>query len=169
MTTAENCTAQAMAANEQRVAKFAGTVIGLFTLLWAFLLSGMVGEYLLMPGPWLVAWHVLSLLSALILYVYCQRLNYRTSAAGLLCFVAVAFFFADVALGFLYSGFFGIALVAWAASARRPFMAAAGVLALGAAILSRFEQPLGVIATAASGVIILATAVWPPKRARKLN
>ncbi|YCK82550.1 hypothetical protein M1D89_04740 [Arthrobacter sp. D3-18] len=145
--------------NDERIARFAGTVFGLFTLLWAFLLSGEVGGYMLAAGPLSVASHGLSLLSALIVYLYYRKVVERNSAAGLLCFVAVAFFFADIALGFQYSPFFGIALVAWAASARRPLMAGAGVLAFGAAIFARFEHSLAAIVIAASGVIILAAAL----------
>ncbi|MFK0039826.1 hypothetical protein ACIQTW_08275 [Paenarthrobacter sp. NPDC090517] len=150
---------KAQQVNEQRIARFAGTVIGLFTLLWTFMLSGEVGEYVRPAGPWLVASHGLNLLSALIVYLYCRRLNHWTSAAGLLCFVAVAFFIADIALGFHYSAFFGISLIAWAASARRAFMAGAGVLACGAAIFARFEPSLAAVVIAVSGVIILATAL----------
>jgi hypothetical protein len=148
--------------NEQRVARFAAMITGLFTILWALLLSDFMGEYVLALGLWQIATHGLSLLSALIVYLYCRHLNYRTSAAGLLCFVAVAFFFADVAMGFNYSPFFGVALIAWAASARRPFLAGAGVLAVGAAILARFHPSLDYLAVTGAGLIILAIA--PAKR-----
>ncbi len=148
---------------EERIARFAGTVFGLSALLWAFLLTGEVGEYLLAAGPWLVASHGLSVLSALMVYFYCRRLAHRTSAAGLLCFVAVVFFFADVALGFQYSPFFGIAVMAWAASARRPLMAGVGVLAFGVAIIARFEHSLDAVVVAEAGVIVLAVAAWPTR------
>ena len=147
--------------NEQRVARFAGTIIGVFTFLWAFLISGLMGGNVLATVPWQVASHALSLISALIIYLYCLRFAHRTSASGLLCFAAVAFFFADVALGLQYSPFFGIALIAWAASARRPFLAGTGVLALGAAIFARFDHELGVVVVGACGAIIVAIAAWP--------
>ncbi|MET4539340.1 hypothetical protein ABIE37_001112 [Arthrobacter bambusae] len=153
--------------NEQRVARFAGTTIGLFTVVWAFLLSGLLGENVLASEPWQLASHGLSLLSALAVYLYCRRLAHRTGASGLLCFAAVAFFVADVALGFLYSPFFGIALIAWAASARRPFLAATGVLALGAAVVARLGHELDAVVVAASGVIILAIAAWPAQSTGK--
>ncbi|MCT9870870.1 hypothetical protein [Paenarthrobacter aurescens] len=144
---------------EQRVARFAGVVTGLFTVLWAVLLSGAFGDYDAAPLPWTIAAHGRSLLSALIVYFYCRHVAHRTRAAGLLCFVAVAFFFADVGLSFQYSPYFGIALMAWGASARRPLLAGSGVLALGAAILARVEHESGVLAIAGSGVMILATAL----------
>ncbi len=149
----------ASAVNEQRIARFAGTVIGLTTLLWAFLLSGAVGEHVLVSGPWHVPVHALSLLSALAVYVYCRRLGYRTSAAGLLCFAAVAFFFADVALGLQYSPFFGVAVIAWGASSRRPILAGTGVLAIGAAIVARFYPSLDAVVVTATGLIVLAAAL----------
>ncbi|WP_369745260.1 hypothetical protein [Paenarthrobacter sp. AMU7] len=153
--------------NEQRVARFAGTTIGLFTLFWAILLAGPPGQNVLASEPWQLASHGLSLLSALAVYLCCRRLAHRTSASGLLCFAAVAFFVADVALGFLYSPFFGIALIAWAASARRPFLAGSGVLALGAAVFARLEPGLDAVVIAASGVLILAIAAWPARSTGK--
>ncbi|WP_159732980.1 hypothetical protein [Arthrobacter sp. 9V] len=101
------------------------------------------------------------MVSALIVYLYCRRMNYRTSASGLLCFGAVGFFFADVAMGFNYSPFFGVALIAWAASARRPLLAGVGVLALGAALVSRFEHELSAVVVGACGVVTVAAATWP--------
>lgn len=69
-----------------------------------------------------------------------------------------------------YSPFFGIALIAWAASARRPFLAGTGVLAVGAAVVARYEHSLAVVVIAVSGVIILATALAVrPKNARPPN
>ncbi|MGO4145042.1 hypothetical protein AB4Y77_08160 [Paenarthrobacter sp. YAF11_1] len=147
--------------NEQRVARFAGTIIGLFTVLWAVLLSRASGQNVLASGPWQVATHGLSLLSALIVYLYCRRLAHRTSASGLLCCAAVVSFFADVALGFQYSPFFGVALIAWSASARRPLLAGTGVLALGAAVVARLGHELDGVVIGACGVIILAIAAWP--------
>ncbi|UKA49423.1 hypothetical protein LFT48_18600 [Arthrobacter sp. FW305-123] len=144
---------------EQRVARFAGVIIGVFTLLWAFLLLADVGGHILAAGPLQVATHGLSVVSALIVFFYCRALNYRTSAAGLLCFVAVAFYFADVALGFNYSPYFGVAVLAWGASARRPFLAGAGVLVLGAAIVARYEHSLAGVAVAGVGLIILVMAL----------
>ncbi|MCD4849608.1 hypothetical protein LN996_02155 [Arthrobacter sp. AK01] len=159
MTTAKVFQTHNMAFKGQRIASFAATVIGLSTLLWAVLLSGTVGGHVLTPGPWHALPHALSLLSALAVYLYCRHLNYRTSAAGLLCFTAIAFFFSDVALAFMYSPFFGVALIAWSASARRPILAGTGVLAIGAAIVARVEHESGVLAIAGSGVMILATAL----------
>ncbi|MFJ6537672.1 hypothetical protein ACIQH5_15740 [Paenarthrobacter sp. NPDC091711] len=159
MTTSNVLGEHTTAFNEQRVARFVGTIMGLTTLLWAFLLSGAVGDLGQAPLPWQIAVHALSLLSALAVYVYCRQLAHRTSAAGLMCFVAVAFFLADVSLGFQYSPYFGVALMAWAASTRRPLLAGAGVLAMGAAILARFEGGLDAVVISASGVIILATAL----------
>ncbi len=157
---------KASTVNEQRIARFAGTVIGLTTLLWAFLLSGAVGEYVMASGPWHVAVHALSLLSAVAVYLYCRHLNYRTSASGLLCFTAIAFFFADVALGLQYSPYFGVALIAWGASSRRPILAGTGVLAIGAAIVSRFEHELSAVVVGACGLIVAAT-LWPKWSAGK--
>ncbi len=159
MTTVKVFQTHNMAFKEQRISRFAATVIGLTTLLWAVLLSGTANEHVLTPGPWHALPHALSLLSALAVYVYCRRLGHRTSAAGLLCFTAVAFFFADFALGIQYSPFFGVALIACGASARRPFLAGTGVLAIGAAIVVRVEHEFGVIAIAGSGVMMLATAL----------
>ncbi|MET3905380.1 hypothetical protein [Paenarthrobacter sp. 4246] len=147
--------------NEQRVARFAGTSIGLFTLVWAFLLSALLGENVLASEPWHLASHGLSLLSALAVYLYCRRLAHRTGASGLMCFVAVAFFFADVALGFQYSPFFGASLLAWGASARRPLLAGAGVVAVAAAILIRCDPSWAGVAMVGCGAVILAAALLP--------
>lgn len=133
--------------------------MGLTTLVWAVLLSGNVGDLGQVALPWQIAVHALTLLSALAVYIYCRRLAHRTSAAGLMCFVAVAFFFADVGLGFNYSPYFGIAVIAWGASARRPFLVGAGVLAIGAAIVARLDHSLDYIAVAGAGLIILAIAL----------
>ncbi|WP_017200071.1 hypothetical protein [Arthrobacter sp. M2012083] len=165
MTTANVLRDHTTAFNEHRITRFAGTAMGLTTLVWAVLLSGSVGDPGQVSLPWHVAVHALSLLSALAVYIYCRQVAHRTIAAGLMCFVAVAFFFADVARGFNYSPYFGIAVIVWGASSRRPFLAGAGVLAFAASNVVRFGQSWGfdhslsAVVVAASGMIILATAL----------
>ncbi|SDW70068.1 hypothetical protein SAMN04487912_104137 [Arthrobacter sp. cf158] len=159
MTTVNVHREHATAFNEHRISRFAGTVMALATFAWAVLLSGAMGDLGQVPLPWQIAVHGLSLLSALTVYVYSRQLAHRTSAAGLMCFVAVGFFFADLALGFNYSPYFGIAVIAWAASARRPLLAGTGVLAVGAAIVARFHTSLDYLAVAGAGLIILAIAL----------
>lgn len=165
MTTANVFQEHTTTFNEHRITRFAGTAMGLTTLVWAVLLSGNAGDLGQVALPWQIAVHALSLLPALAVYIYCRRLAHKTSAAGLMCIVAVAFFLVDVALGFNYSPYFGTAVIVWGASARRPFLAGTGVLAVGAAIVARFHHSLDYLAVAGAGLIVLAIAL--AKRPKK--
>ncbi|MDR6989776.1 hypothetical protein J2Y66_004293 [Paenarthrobacter nitroguajacolicus] len=161
MTAAQEFQRQETAAKEQRIATFAGIVIGLCALLWAILLSSATGNGGPATEPWPAVTRALPFLSALAVYLYSRRLAHRTSASGLLCFAAVAFFVADTAFGFHYSPFYGVALLAWGTSARRPLLAGTGVVALAAAILIRCDPSWAGVAVVGCGAVILAVAVLP--------
>ncbi|TLM88226.1 hypothetical protein [Pseudarthrobacter sp. NamE5] len=155
------------AARETAIVRSVGLATGIASLVWAVVVSDLAWSFDYAGMGWATLFRLLTILVALVVYFTCRRkLGFRSQDSVGMILGAVVAFLVDTALSFYYSGYFGLLCLAWGISLRKPYLAAAGALAAGAAVVSRFMPSVEILAVVAAGVLILAATYMTVARSR---